>query len=43
MYDEQREIRQLLIDDAQAVGVVDPADFPVESWELEVGGTRLVP
>lgn len=34
VYDEQREIRQLLIEWASAKGVIDPADFYVKNWEL---------
>lgn len=39
VYDEQKEIRQLLIDWAQERGVIDPADFADESWWLTIGGT----
>lgn len=38
VYNEQREIRQLLIEWAQERGVIDPADFFVENWQLTVGG-----
>ncbi|PZF91604.1 bifunctional metallophosphatase/5'-nucleotidase [Micromonospora deserti] len=34
VYNEQQEIRQLLIDWAQAKGVIDPADFHQPSWKL---------
>ncbi|TDC41170.1 5'-nucleotidase C-terminal domain-containing protein [Micromonospora sp. KC213] len=34
VYNEQQEIRQLLIDWAQAKGVIDPADFFVPNWRL---------
>jgi 2',3'-cyclic-nucleotide 2'-phosphodiesterase / 3'-nucleotidase len=34
IYNEQQEIRQLLIDWAQAKGVIDPADFFVPNWRL---------
>ncbi|MEV0902574.1 5'-nucleotidase C-terminal domain-containing protein [Actinoplanes sp. NPDC049802] len=34
VYNEQREIRQLLIDWAQAKGRIDPADFFVKNWQL---------
>ena len=34
VYNEQREIRQLLIEWASAKGVIDPADFYVKNWEL---------
>ncbi|MEU4483186.1 5'-nucleotidase C-terminal domain-containing protein [Micromonospora sp. NPDC023966] len=34
VYNEQQEIRQLLIDWAQAKGVIDPADFFVPNWKL---------
>ncbi|WP_159794769.1 bifunctional metallophosphatase/5'-nucleotidase [Puerhibacterium puerhi] len=38
VYDEQQEIRQLLIDWAQGRGTIDAADFWDESWWLTVGG-----
>ncbi|WP_432520560.1 bifunctional metallophosphatase/5'-nucleotidase [Kineococcus sp. SYSU DK006] len=41
VYDEQAEIRQLLIDRAQSTGTIDPADFAVENWWLTAGGERL--
>lgn len=41
VYDEQKEIRQLLIDWAQERGVIDPADFADESWWLTVDGVRV--
>ncbi len=34
VYNAQQEIRQLLIDWAQAEGVIDPADFFVPNWKL---------
>ncbi|WP_433794009.1 bifunctional metallophosphatase/5'-nucleotidase [Actinoplanes sp. CA-252034] len=34
VYNAQQEIRQLLIDWAQAKGRIDPADFYVENWRL---------
>ncbi|GIF11677.1 bifunctional metallophosphatase/5'-nucleotidase [Actinoplanes teichomyceticus] len=34
VYNEQKEIRQLLIDWAQAKGRIDPADFFVKNWQL---------
>ncbi|GAA0431923.1 multifunctional 2',3'-cyclic-nucleotide 2'-phosphodiesterase/5'-nucleotidase/3'-nucleotidase [Actinoplanes capillaceus] len=34
VYNEQQEIRQLLIDWAQAKGRIDPADFSVRNWQL---------
>ncbi|GIF04388.1 bifunctional metallophosphatase/5'-nucleotidase [Actinoplanes siamensis] len=34
VYNEQKEIRQLLIDWAQAKGRIDPADFFVRNWQL---------
>jgi 2',3'-cyclic-nucleotide 2'-phosphodiesterase / 3'-nucleotidase len=34
VYNEQKEIRQLLIDWAQAKGKIDPADFFVKNWQL---------
>ncbi len=34
VYNAQQEIRQLLIDWAQAKGVIDPADFFVPNWRL---------
>ncbi len=41
VYDEQQEIRQLLIDWAQERGAIDPADFWDESWWLTVDGERV--
>ena len=34
VYNQQQEIRQLLIDWAQAKGVIDPADFFAPNWKL---------
>ncbi|WP_179954769.1 bifunctional metallophosphatase/5'-nucleotidase [Georgenia wutianyii] len=34
VYDEQQEIRQLLIEWAQERGVIDPSEFFVENWRL---------
>jgi 2',3'-cyclic-nucleotide 2'-phosphodiesterase/3'-nucleotidase len=34
VYNAQQEIRQLLIDWAQAKGRIDPADFSVKNWQL---------
>ncbi|GGN80264.1 multifunctional 2',3'-cyclic-nucleotide 2'-phosphodiesterase/5'-nucleotidase/3'-nucleotidase [Actinoplanes lobatus] len=34
VYNAQQEIRQLLIDWAQAKGRIDPADFSVRNWQL---------
>jgi 2',3'-cyclic-nucleotide 2'-phosphodiesterase / 3'-nucleotidase len=34
VYNQQKEIRQLLIDWAQAKGVIDPADFYQPNWRL---------
>lgn len=42
VYNEQQEIRQLLIDWASARGVIDPDDFFVENWWLTVAGDRVV-
>ena len=39
VYNEQREIRQLLIDWAQESGVIDPAEFSVPNWSLVRTGT----
>jgi 2',3'-cyclic-nucleotide 2'-phosphodiesterase/3'-nucleotidase len=41
VYDEQKEIRQLLIDWAQAKGTIDAGDFYDESWWLSVDGVRV--
>ncbi len=41
VYDEQKEIRQLLIDWAQTQGTIDPAGFWDESWWLTVDGVRV--
>ena len=38
VYDEQREIRQLLIDWAAAHGTIDAADFFMANWALLVDG-----
>jgi len=43
IYNQQKEIRQLLINWAAAKGVIDPADFFVPSWRLTAGGVPLVP
>ncbi|SCF12850.1 2',3'-cyclic-nucleotide 2'-phosphodiesterase / 3'-nucleotidase [Micromonospora viridifaciens] len=41
VYNEQQEIRQLLIDWAQAKGVIDPADFHVPNWKLVRAGVPV--
>ncbi|MGW6276704.1 bifunctional metallophosphatase/5'-nucleotidase [Kribbella sp. NPDC055071] len=41
VYNQQLEIRQLLIDHATAVGVLDPADFPTGTWTLVYSGAPL--
>jgi 2',3'-cyclic-nucleotide 2'-phosphodiesterase/3'-nucleotidase len=38
VYNEQQEIRQLLIEWAQAKTVIDPADFSVPNWQLIANG-----
>ena len=43
IYNAQQEIRQLLIDWAQARGVIDPADFFVPSWRLVRAGEPVFP
>jgi 2',3'-cyclic-nucleotide 2'-phosphodiesterase/3'-nucleotidase len=43
VYNEQQEIRQLLIEWAQANGTIDPADFFVDNWELVRNGVPLIP
>ncbi len=43
VYNELQEIRQLLIDWALARGVIDPADFFVQNWQLTVAGVIDVP
>jgi 2',3'-cyclic-nucleotide 2'-phosphodiesterase/3'-nucleotidase len=43
VYNEQQEIRQLLIERAQATGVIDPAQFFVENWALVQGDAPVVP
>lgn len=43
VYNEQREIRQLLIDWAQAKGEINPADFAVANWRLVREGTPVFP
>jgi 2',3'-cyclic-nucleotide 2'-phosphodiesterase/3'-nucleotidase len=42
VYNEQLEIRQLLIEWAQERGVIDPADFYVENWQLVRDGEPLL-
>jgi 2',3'-cyclic-nucleotide 2'-phosphodiesterase/3'-nucleotidase len=41
VYNEQKEIRQLLIDWAQAKGAINPADFSVRNWQLVRGGSPI--
>ncbi|GAB1690186.1 bifunctional metallophosphatase/5'-nucleotidase [Krasilnikovia sp. M28-CT-15] len=41
VYNAQQEIRQLLIDWAQAKGRIDPADFFVANWRLTRGGVPV--
>jgi 2',3'-cyclic-nucleotide 2'-phosphodiesterase/3'-nucleotidase len=41
VYNEQQEIRQLLIDWAQAKGAIDPADFFQANWRLVRQGTPV--
>ncbi len=43
VYDELQEIRQLLIDWAQAEGAIDPADFFVPNWRLVRAGEPVFP
>ncbi|TFV57769.1 bifunctional metallophosphatase/5'-nucleotidase [Geodermatophilus sp. DF01-2] len=43
VYDEQQEIRQLLIEWAQAREVIDPGDFAVDNWRLVRAGEPLFP
>jgi 2',3'-cyclic-nucleotide 2'-phosphodiesterase/3'-nucleotidase len=43
VYNAQKEIRQLLIDWAQAKGVIDPKDFFQANWQLVRAGTPLFP
>ncbi|MGY1828885.1 bifunctional metallophosphatase/5'-nucleotidase [Geodermatophilus sp. SYSU D01180] len=43
VYDEQQEIRQLLIDWAQERQVIDPADFYDPNWQLVRDGEPLLP
>jgi len=42
VYNEQREIRQLLIEWAQEHQVIDPADFYTENWQLVRNGAPLL-
>ncbi|MCY1141928.1 5'-nucleotidase C-terminal domain-containing protein [Actinoplanes sp. Pm04-4] len=42
IYNAQQEIRQLLIDWAQARGAIDPADFFVKNWQLVREGVPVV-
>ncbi len=41
VYNAQQEIRQLLIDWAQAKGAINPADFFVKNWQLVRAGTPI--
>ncbi len=41
IYNAQQEIRQLLIDWAQARGAIDPADFFVRNWQLVRAGVPV--
>jgi 2',3'-cyclic-nucleotide 2'-phosphodiesterase/3'-nucleotidase len=41
VYNAQQEIRQLLIDWAQAKGAIDPADFYSPNWKLVRAGTPV--
>ncbi|WP_433048661.1 bifunctional metallophosphatase/5'-nucleotidase [Dactylosporangium sp. CS-033363] len=43
VYNAQQEIRQLLIDWAQAKGAIDPADFFSLNWRLVREGTPVFP
>ena len=43
VYNEQKEIRQLLIDWASARGTIDPAGFAVDNWQLVRAGEPLFP
>jgi 2',3'-cyclic-nucleotide 2'-phosphodiesterase/3'-nucleotidase len=42
VYNEQQEIRQLLIEWAQERGVIDPADFYADNWQLVRNGVPLL-
>jgi 2',3'-cyclic-nucleotide 2'-phosphodiesterase/3'-nucleotidase len=41
IYNAQQEIRQLLIDWAQAKGAINPADFFVKNWQLVRAGVPI--
>jgi 2',3'-cyclic-nucleotide 2'-phosphodiesterase/3'-nucleotidase len=41
VYNEQKEIRQLLIDWAQAKGAINPADFSAKNWQLVRNGVPI--
>ncbi|PKQ30473.1 MAG: bifunctional metallophosphatase/5'-nucleotidase [Actinobacteria bacterium HGW-Actinobacteria-2] len=43
VYNDLKEIRQLLIDWSLAKGTIDPADFYVPSWRLTINGVVAVP
>ena len=43
VYNEQKEIRQLLIDRAQKDGVIDQATFADPNWRLVRDGVPLLP
>lgn len=42
VYNELKEIRQLLIDWSLTKGVIDPADFFVQNWRLTIAGVPAV-
>lgn len=43
VYNDLKEIRQLLIDWSLAKGTIDPADFYVPSWRLTINGVVAAP
>ena len=40
IYDEQREIRELLIEEFERVGTVDPASYFTRNWRIEPAAAR---
>ena len=42
VYNQLKEIRQLLINSASAAGVIDPRDFFVQNWQLTIAGVTAV-
>lgn len=43
IYDQQRDIRQMIIDYAAAKGTIDPADFATVNWRFVRAGAPVFP